>query len=57
MNNQQDLTTRVDFESRLSSKLKASFKTRPQESSEKYYHLLITPYMGSEYIQHKKQQI
>ena len=54
MNNQPDLTTRVEFESRLSSKLKASFKARPQESPEKYYHLLATPYMGSEYIQHKK---
>jgi hypothetical protein len=39
------LVNRVQFESELASKLKASFKTRTRGVPEKFYHLLVTPYL------------
>jgi hypothetical protein len=42
--NPQPLTTRVEMESRLTVKLKASYRAKPEQSSWLYYHLLVEPY-------------
>lgn len=43
------LTTLVEFESELTRKLKANFRSRPEKSPEHYYHILMLPYIDDKY--------
>ena len=54
--NPQPLTTRVEMESQLAAKLKASFRVHPERPPQPYYRLLVMPYMDDKYVDKPKDK-
>ncbi|MDP2947720.1 MAG: hypothetical protein Q8N88_06420 [Nanoarchaeota archaeon] len=44
-----ELTTIVELESKLASQLKRTFRSKPNETPDKYYHMLMAPYLDPNY--------
>jgi hypothetical protein len=44
------LTTLVEFESKLTRKLKASYRSKPEKSPELYYHIIMRVYADDKHL-------
>jgi len=53
MNKHPQLTTLVEFESELTRKLKASYRSRTEKLPEPYYYMLMAGYLGDTYKKKK----